>query len=95
MTKIQLQSNDNETFEVDRDVIRLSTTLNTMFQGTFPGATLKRLKPLRTTERLMHDVQSGSHSKHKHLADSKLRVPYDTKLCLNLYVRDTFMIVPV
>ncbi|KAH7702272.1 S-phase kinase-associated protein 1 [Aphelenchoides avenae] len=32
MTKIQLQSNDNETFEVDRDVIRLSTTLNTMFQ---------------------------------------------------------------
>ena len=32
MTKILLQSNDNEIFEVDRDVIRLSTTLNTMFQ---------------------------------------------------------------
>jgi hypothetical protein len=30
--KIVLQSNDNEEFEVDRDVIRLSTTLNTMFQ---------------------------------------------------------------
>jgi S-phase kinase-associated protein 1 len=30
--KIILQSNDNEEFEVDRDVIRLSTTLNTMFQ---------------------------------------------------------------
>uniref|UniRef100_A0A914CEH6 Skp1-related protein n=1 Tax=Acrobeloides nanus TaxID=290746 RepID=A0A914CEH6_9BILA len=32
MTKILLQSNDGEVFEVDRDVIRLSTTLNTMFQ---------------------------------------------------------------
>lgn len=31
--KIQLKSNDDEIFEVDRDVIRLSTTLNTMFQG--------------------------------------------------------------
>ncbi|CAD5221820.1 unnamed protein product [Bursaphelenchus okinawaensis] len=30
--KIILQSNDNEDFEVDRDVIRLSNTLNTMFQ---------------------------------------------------------------
>lgn len=30
--KVILQSNDNEEFEVDRDVIRLSTTLNTMFQ---------------------------------------------------------------
>ncbi|KAI1706559.1 skp1 family, dimerization domain-containing protein [Ditylenchus destructor] len=30
--KIQLKSNDDEIFEVDRDVIRLSTTLNTMFQ---------------------------------------------------------------
>jgi len=30
--KIILQSNDKENFEVDRDVIRLSTTLNTMFQ---------------------------------------------------------------
>lgn len=35
MTKIFLQSSDKEIFEVDRDVIRLSTTLNTMFQGNF------------------------------------------------------------
>uniref|UniRef100_A0A915DRS0 Skp1-related protein n=1 Tax=Ditylenchus dipsaci TaxID=166011 RepID=A0A915DRS0_9BILA len=32
MAKIQLKSNDDEIFEVERDVIRLSTTLNTMFQ---------------------------------------------------------------
>ena len=31
--RILLKSNDDETFEVDRSVIRLSTTLNTMFQG--------------------------------------------------------------
>ena len=31
--KIQLKSNDAEIFEVDRSVIRLSTTLDTMFQG--------------------------------------------------------------
>uniref|UniRef100_A0A915NV64 Skp1-related protein n=1 Tax=Meloidogyne floridensis TaxID=298350 RepID=A0A915NV64_9BILA len=30
--RILLKSNDDETFEVDRSVIRLSTTLNTMFQ---------------------------------------------------------------
>ena len=30
---IQLKSNDGTLFEVDRSVIRLSTTLNTMFQG--------------------------------------------------------------
>uniref|UniRef100_A0A914L405 Skp1-related protein n=3 Tax=Meloidogyne TaxID=189290 RepID=A0A914L405_MELIC len=30
--RILLESNDDETFEVDRSVIRLSTTLNTMFQ---------------------------------------------------------------
>lgn len=30
--KILLKSNDDEIFEVDRSVIRLSTTLNTMFQ---------------------------------------------------------------
>jgi S-phase kinase-associated protein 1 len=32
-TKIYLKSNDEEVFEVERSVIRLSTTLNTMFQG--------------------------------------------------------------
>jgi len=32
-SKIYLKSNDEEIFEVDRSVIRLSTTLNTMFQG--------------------------------------------------------------
>jgi len=32
MAKILLKSNDDELFEVDRNVIRLSTTLNTMFQ---------------------------------------------------------------
>jgi hypothetical protein len=35
--KITLQSNDNEEFEVDRDVIRLSTALNTMFQDLGMG----------------------------------------------------------
>lgn len=35
MVKIVLKSNDDELFEVDRDIIRLSTTLNTMFQGIF------------------------------------------------------------
>jgi Skp1 family, tetramerisation domain len=33
MAKILLKSNDDEIFEVEREVIRLSTTLNTMFQG--------------------------------------------------------------
>lgn len=39
MVKIVLKSNDDELFEVDRNIIRLSTTLNTMFQGNFnlPG----------------------------------------------------------
>lgn len=31
--KFYLKSNDNQIFEVDRSVIRLSTTLNTMIQG--------------------------------------------------------------
>lgn len=33
--KIALVSSDGEQFEVDRDVIRLSTTINTMLQGSF------------------------------------------------------------
>lgn len=35
MQQIKLVSSDGEIFEVDRDVIKLSTTLNTMFQGMF------------------------------------------------------------
>ena len=31
--RIQLKSNNDEIFDVDRSVIRLSNTLNTMFQG--------------------------------------------------------------
>ena len=33
MQQIKLVSSDGEQFEVDRDVIKLSTTLHTMFQG--------------------------------------------------------------
>ncbi|VDO81237.1 unnamed protein product [Onchocerca flexuosa] len=40
--KISLISSDNETFEVDRNVIRLSTTINTMLQGKFIMSDNKR-----------------------------------------------------
>lgn len=33
VSKVILTSSDNESFEVDRDVIKLSTTIDTMLQG--------------------------------------------------------------
>lgn len=64
MAKIQLKSNDDEIFEVDRDVIRLSTTLNTMFQDLGMDGPEAEVMNIQLFEFCFYKMNLGAYWSH-------------------------------